>query len=542
MAKKPGHAASGAAAPKRFGLPWFGLLLTVAGLTGCASLPKPSPEWSSRHPLETTNTAWARTVAPAAAAHQGLSGVELLRYGQDALSARLALADTAERTLDMQYFLWRPDASGQLLAEQAVRAADRGVRVRLLLDDVGSSASDEVLLALDNHTNIEVRVFNPVANRSFRTLSLLFDFQRANRRMHNKSFTADGAVTILGGRNVEERYYALGEEPHFADIDVIAAGPVAEDVTALFERFWFGPSSIPIHALTSKRLSPERLAEDYTRLAAHVAALTNSLEYQELATNSLGAMVGRRELDLAWGVTELVCDQPEKATTSPTNTATHLLPEVRSVADQTTNDLVVVSPYFVPGEKGVEFFRSLRKRGIRVVILSNSLAANDMIAVHAGYRRYRKALLRAGVEMWEIKPNSQIRGTIQEGQASSKRAGKPSRSALHAKSFIFDHQTLFIGSMNLDPRSAVINTEMGLLIEIPELAGPLADGLEGQLAQQAYRLEFVPGPGPCKECGSIVWISQENGREVRYTHEPQTSFFRRLKVNLLSFLPIESQL
>ncbi len=245
---------------------------------------------------------------------------------------------------------------------------------------------------------------------------------------------------------------------------------------------------------------------------------------------------------MAWGETKLICDQPEKVTTDPTNILTHMLPALRSVADQTTNDLVVVTPYFVPGEKGVEFFRSLRKRGVRVVILSNSLAANDVTAVHAGYRRYRKDLLRAGVEMWEIKPNTQIRATIQEGQVSSKRAGKPSRSALHAKLFIFDHQTLFVGSMNLDPRSAVINTEMGLLIEIPELAGPLADGLEGQLAQQAYRLEFVPGSGPCKECGSIVWISQEDGREVRYTHEPHASLYRRLLVNLLSLLPIESQL
>ncbi len=528
--------------PKRSGLPWFGLLLIIAALTGCASLPKPNPEWSVRHPLETTNTAWARSVAPAASAHQGASGVELLRYGQDALSARLALVDTAERTLDLQYYIWRPDASGQLLAEAAVRAADRGVRVRLLLDDIGGSASDEVLLALDSHANIEVRLFNPIANRSFRTMSLLFDFQRVNRRMHNKSFTADGAVTILGGRNVEERYYALGEEPHFADFDVIAAGPVAAEVTAMFERYWFSPSSIPIHALAGQRLSPGQLAEHYTRLAAHVAALTNSPAYQELARNEVGAAVSHRELVLVWGKTPLVCDQPEKVVTDPSETTTHLLPVVRSVVDQTTNELVVVSPYFIPGPKGVAFFKSLRKRGVRVVILSNSLAATDVTAVHAAYRRYREELLCAGVEMWEIKPNTQIRGSIQEGQVSIKRDGKPSRSSLHAKSFVFDHQTMFVGSLNLDPRSTVLNTEMGLIIEIPALAGPTVDALEAQLPEQAYRLEFVPGPGPCKECGSIVWISRENGREVRCTHEPQTSFLRRQMVNLLSLLPIESQL
>jgi cardiolipin synthase C len=520
----------------------FSLLLIAAGVTGCSSLPKPNPEWSVRHPLVTTNTAWARTVAPAAAAHPGASGIELLRYGQDALAARLALADTAERSLDMQYYIWKPDASGQLLAEHAVRAADRGVRVRLLLDDVGGSASDEVLLALDNHTNIEVRLFNPVANRTFRTLSLLLDFQRANRRMHNKSFTADGAVTILGGRNVEERYYALGEEPHFADFDVIAAGPAAADVSAMFERYWFSPSSIPVHALMGERLSPEQLAEHYTRLAARVASLTNSPEYRELAGNEVGAAISHREPALAWGNATLVCDQPEKALTDPTNTATHLMPVVRSVVDQTTNELVVVSPYFIPGPKGVAFFKSLRKRGVRVVILSNSLAANNVTPVHAGYRRYRKDLLRAGVELWEIKPDTRIRGSTQEGQASTRPAGKPSRSSLHAKSFVFDHQTMFVGSLNLDPRSVVLNTEMGLILEIPELAGPTVDALEAQLPEQAYRLEFVPSRGVTRECGSIVWISRENGREVRYTNEPQTSFFRRLQVNLLSLLPIESQL
>jgi cardiolipin synthase C len=538
----PGCAASGPPLRRRFALSLFGFLLIAAGVTGCSSLPKSNPEWSVRHPVVTTNTTWARTLAPAEAAHPGWSGVQLLRYGQDALSARLALADTAERTLDMQYYIWKPDASGQLLAEQAVRAADRGVRVRLLLDDIGGSASDEVLLALDSHTNIEVRLFNPVANRSFRTLSLLFDFQRANRRMHNKSCTADGVVTIVGGRNVEERYYALGEEPHFADFDVIAAGPVAGDVSTMFDRYWFSPSSIPIRALACKRLSPEQRAEHFSRLADHVATIAHSPAYQDLATNVVGAAASRRDLSLVWGATTLVCDQPEKVTTSPTNTATHLLPVVRAVVDKTTNELVVVSPYFVPGPKGVAFFKSLRQRGVRVVILSNSLAATDVIAVHAGYRRYRKELLRAGVELWEIKPNTQIRGSTQEGQASTKSARKPSRSSLHAKAFIFDHQTLFVGSLNLDPRSAVLNTEMGLIIEIPELAGPRVDTLETQLRQQAYRLEFVPSRGVTKECGSIVWISEENGREVRHTHEPQTSFFRRLQVNILSLLPIESQL
>ena len=520
----------------------FGLFLVAAGLTGCGSLPKPAPNWSVRHPVDTTNTAWAHALGPAMVSHQGLSGIELLQYGQDALSARLALADTAERSLDMQYFLWRPDASGQLLAERVLRAADRGVRVRLLLDDVGGSAPDDVLLALDNYTNVQVRLFNPVANRTFLKLSMLFDFQRVNRRMHNKSLTADGLVTVMGGRNVEERYYALGEQPHFADIDVIAAGPVAQDVSAMFDRYWFSSASIPVHALIQEHPSAEQVREHYSRLAARIETITNSPEYQVLAANDVGAAVGRRELELVWGEARLVCDQPEKITTDTTDTSTHLLPVLRPIVNGTTNELVIVSPYFVPGPKGVAFIRSLRKRGVRVVVLSNSLAATDMIAVHAGYRRYRKELLKAGVELWEIKPNAKIRPAIRVGQASVKHGGKASRSALHAKSFVMDQQALFVGSLNLDPRSAVLNTEMGLVIEIPDLAGPVARSLEERLKDGAYRLEFVPSRGNTPECGSIAWISQENGREVRYTHEPETSFFRRLLVNILALLPIESQL
>ena len=220
----------------------------------------------------------------------------------------------------------------------------------------------------------------------------------------------------------------------------------------------------------------------------------------------------------------------------------HLLPQLRRVAGETTNEVLVVSPYFVPGSNGMAFFQSLRARGVRVVVLSNSLAATDVAAVHAGYRRYRKPMLRAGVELWEIKPNARLRAAARDDPAARPRQGKPPRSSLHAKAFIFDRQTLFVGSLNLDPRSAVLNTEMGLVIEIPALAGPVADSLEARLQETAYRLEFVPRSKTSRESGSIVWIGRENGREVRYTHEPHASFYRRLLVNFLSLFPIESQL
>ena len=522
--------------------PVLGILLVAAGLTGCAALPKANPEWSVRQPVDVENTSWARIVKPLAADHPGASGVQLLPYGVDALAARLALADTAERSLDVQYYIWRPDPAGWLLLAHLLRAADRGVRVRLLLDDFGGSASDTALRALDSHTNVQVRLFKPIANRTFRRLSMLFDFQRVNRRMHNKSFTADQIVTILGGRNVGDRYYMAGDEPYFADFDVLAAGPAAEEVSSMFDSYWYSASSIPVRALIKKRLAPGELAERYARLEARAAATTNSPDFEALAANEVGAEIRRHELASVWGKTRLVCDRPEKVTTDPTDTASHLLPQLRALVDGTTREVVIVSPYLVPGPSGMAFFRSLRERGIRVVVLSNSLAATDVVAVHAGYRRYRQALLRLGVELWESKPNARLRASARDDRATRSRAGKPSRSSLHAKSFAFDRQTLFVGSLNLDPRSIALNTEMGLVIEIPELAGPWADALEANLPQVAYRLEWIPDSSAGQDSGFIVWIGREKGQEVLYTHEPHASFGRRLEVNLLSLLPIEGQL
>ena len=520
----------------------LGMLFVTASLVGCGSLPKPRPEWSERLTVDAQDTTWARTAARSAAGEPGSSGVELVPYGRDALSARLALADTAERSLDLQYYIWLPDNAGRLLAQRVLTAANRGVRVRLLLDDVGGTASDEVLLALNSHTNVQVRIFNPIANRTFRSLSLLSDFQRASRRMHNKSFTVDRSVTILGGRNVAESYFALGKEARYKDIGVILAGPAVGHVEKMFERFWYSTSSIPIQALSPKHLSPTRLAEINASLAAHTKAITNLPDFKALASNELGAALRRHELELVWGPVRMVSDLPEKVTTNPEDESTHLLPALRTVANGTTKELVVVSPYFVPGEKGMEFFRSLRQRGVRVVVLTDSLAANEVLAVHAGYRRYREALLLAGVQLWEMKPDIEIRTSTQQHDSGSTGDSKRPGSSLHGKVMIFDRQNLFVGSFNFSRRSASLNTEDGVVVGIPQLAERAARALEKWLPENAYRVEFVPDPGACRECGHLIWESKENGREVSYSREPRASFSRRLKVDLLSLLPIEKQL
>lgn len=523
-------------------LPLLGAIGVIVSLAGCGSLPKPTPAWNVPHSMNTNGLQWVHALAPGIAEHPGCSGVELLRNGMDALSARLALADSAERSLDIQYYMWKPDAAGLLLADRIVRAADRGVHVRLLLDDIGGSTSDAALLALDSHSNIEVRVFNPIANRVFRKISALLSFERITRRMHNKSFTADRTVTIVGGRNVETRYFAPGDEPMFADLDVLAAGPAAGEVALMFDKFWLSPRSIPIYALEGKSRPVEKRKADYARLANQAQSAASSSTFSAVDADTVAARIRRREPDLVWGDTHLVYDRPEKITADEDYPTNHLFTELRGMVNATTNQFLVVSPYFIPGRKGIEFFRSLRARGIRVVVLSNSLASTDVTAVHASYRRYRKDLLRAGVEMWEFRPDAPILTQAPGHGIPPPRGKKPPPTALHTKAFAFDRDALFVGSLNLDPRSAALNTEMGLVMRMPSVASAAADEFETNLDANAYHLEFIRSTGPCKECGSVVWHSDEGGVDVKYTHEPHTSIFERIYVCLLALLPIESQL
>jgi putative cardiolipin synthase len=483
-----------------------------------------------------------RALAPVIAEHPGLSGVYPLEKGTDAFAARMLLAAAAESTLDVQYYIWHPDDAGKLLANQLIQAADRGVRVRMLLDDIGTNPSDARLLALENHTNIEVRLFNPVANRTFRRLSFLFNFARLNRRMHNKSFTVDHQVTIVGGRNIGDEYFGIGPGVEFTDMDVMAIGPVVDSTTTAFELYWNSPSSVPIMSLNRKKVSPDWTSQHRAALASYCETLRDSAYLRAARDTRLINELRVGKLPLSWGRAWLAYDRPDKVTTAREDRATHLIPQLRPVIDATEREVMIVSPYFVPGKEGVAFFKALRKRGVRVVIITNSLGATDVTSVHAGYRRYRKPLLRAGVELYEFKATASLKKASQTGKSSSGSRTGASKVSLHAKTFVFDQRMIFVGSLNLDPRSASLNTEIGAVLEVPDLAKRVAAGIEQNALHNAYRLEFVPGPGPCKECGRVNWLSDENGTTMRYTREPGASFGKRMRVNLLSLLPIESQL
>jgi cardiolipin synthase C len=515
-------------------LPW----LMPLALAACASLPTERAATPSYALTDTADTTLGRYAANDLAGLQGPNGVHLMFRGQDAFLARMALAELAERSLDAQYYIWHGDQTGRLLIEALLRAADRGVRVRLLIDDVGSAANDMGLLLLDRHPNVEVRLFNPLASRSARMLGMMFDFARTNRRMHNKSFTADNQFTIVGGRNIGDEYFEAHSEVDFGDLDTLTIGAAVADVSGLFDRYWNSPVVYAIGDLATARPGAEAYAEARVSLQ-EVGRTQRGLAYaQALSESALAGRLRAGRIPFTAADVRVLADDPakvERPDEDPSkNLRPQLLPEFAGLRDQ----LVLVSPYFIPGDEGVQSLRRLRERGIRVRVLTNSLASTDEPAVYSGYAKYQRALLEAGIELYEISPAAvrDASGELRRKSDDEPHGSGRSRAALHAKVLIFDCRTFFVGSMNLDPRSAFTNTEVGFMVDAPTEAAQLCAKLDRMLPQNAYRLELRESPPGVAQ---IEWVGVEDGREVRYASEPMTSAWRRFQSWFYSLLPIE---
>src|SRR5512138_179324 len=372
-------------------------ILAVALVAGCASLPAVPPGEPSSALADTGDTRLGRALAKDVAAHPGRSGIYPLADGRDAFAARIVLARAAERSLDVQYYIFRADVTGGLLCEALWQAAERGVRVRLLVDDGNTRGLDDGIAALDAHPNIEVRLFNPYASRGFRLGELATDFSRLNRRMHNKSFTADNQAAIVGGRNVGDEYFGADSPVEFADLDVLAVGAVVPEVSAAFDAYWNSESAYPAASLitTGGRLRPAATIEARPEAARYAQAVR--------ATPLVTSLLSGR-LALEWAHARVVQDDPDKVLHPPEKTELHLLPRLEKAMGKPLRELDLVSPYFVPAKDGVAALTTLAKSGVLVRVLTNSLAATDVSPVHAGYAKYREELLRAGVRLYELKP------------------------------------------------------------------------------------------------------------------------------------------
>ncbi|HET6395376.1 MAG TPA: phospholipase D family protein [Pseudoxanthomonas sp.] len=476
-------------------------------------------------PADRVETVLDREIAPLTAARPGQAGIALVDENLDAFAIRALTARAAGRSLDLQYYIWHHDFTGNLLGHEVVRAADRGVRVRLLLDDMNAHGNDSVLAILDSHPRIEVRLFNPSRNRSGylgRGMELLLRARSLNRRMHNKIWLADGRIAVVGGRNVGDEYFGAAADTNFSDADLAVVGPPVAETAAIFDAYWNSEHAIPLAALA--RAAPDALQRLRRNGDAGMAS-PRAQPYLRQVRDAPGVrrMLARRT-PLHWSAdVHVYSDPPEKVRGGGQDRwlIRRLAPEL----DAARREVRIVSPYFVPGARGMDAIAALRRRGVAVGVLTNSLAATDVLAVHGGYAGYREPLLRAGVELYELMPHGP-RGASLFGSSGA---------SLHTKGFTVDGRTGFVGSFNLDPRSIRLNTEMGILFREPAAVAEL-DALYRASAGpgRSYRLRL--------EGGQLRWDDASVQPPRVWTHEPEAGFWMRAGARCIGWLPIESQL
>ncbi len=521
--------------------------MTILVLSGCASLPLNTPRTSTTALPQPEETSLWRRIQPQLDSHPGDSGFYLLPSGIDAFVARILLIDAAERTLDLQYYIFQGDITPKLVVDRLLTAADRGVRIRFLVDDWNIQGKDFILAMIDTHPNIEVRVFNPVAGSRSSSLSrplyYLFGEERIKNRMHNKAFIVDNTVAIVGGRNIGDEYFQAQQDVNFEDMDLIAMGPVAKEVSAAFDEYWNHELAIPIRAFVSREPAAEDVQKARLMLDQQREAMKATEYAKKLRESDLLKRLGAGQLFLAWARGEVLYDRPGRVNTpGALDPSSSMAPRLLEIIEEAQSEALIISPYFVPREGGVKLFRRMRDRRVKVKILTNSLASNDVPIAHGGYARYRKDLLRMGVDLFELKP---VPG--QRKEKDSKHWGGSSGAALHAKTFILDRKVLFVGTFNLDPRSVWYDTQNGIVVRNETLAEQAARLFEESTSMHrafrvALRMDSTQVNGSPSAGTKLEWVTEENGKEMRYFHEPETGLWRRITVKILSLFAPEKML
>ncbi|GAA2827781.1 putative cardiolipin synthase [Aminobacter aminovorans] len=503
------------------------LLLVAAVAILAARMLFPLPSIKDR-PVETalppvTEGALAAMVVQGSAENPGKSGVLPIAAGHDAIASRLFLSGIAQRSIDVQYYIWHDDTSGRLLLRALYEASRRGVRVRLLLDDNGIPGLDPTVAALDAQPNFDIRLFNPSMIRSPKLLGYSFDFFRMNRRMHNKSFIVDGLAAIVGGRNIGDEYFKVGDGTYYLDLDVLGAGAVVQDTSKAFDLYWnsasvFASDKIIDPSTGTLEAFLQGADEAAKRPAAADFVRPDAPAYNRLRSGGLG---------LEWVDVKLVVDDPVKGEGKASKNQL-MISRLAELVGPVRHGLDLVSAYFVPGRPGVEYFASLVKGGAKVRILTNALETTDVAMVHAGYSKYRREMLDDGIELFELKPMADAA----KGEEELSLTGS-SGASLHAKSFAADGDRVFIGSFNFDPRSALLNCEMGFLIGSPTMARAMSQGFDTKVAAGSYRVSLRPD-------GGMQWAEDEPGKPVvTFEDEPNASAVKRLMVMVFGWLPIE---
>lgn len=496
----------------------------LVALTGCASVDfdYPKVESVAISETDTTETYLGKQVAELVAEHpEDESGFYAVYDGKDSLALRLLMMERAEHTIDAQYFLIYDDLVGRVFVNAMLRAANRGVRVRFLLDDVLSKGLDPGLAILDSHENIEVRIYNPFAHRKYRAMDA-FSLGRITRRMHNKSLTVDNQVTLIGGRNIAGEYFDARDDVRFGDLDVLAVGPVVPEVSASFDIYWNHRAAVPILALTDV---PDNAADALATLDARVkksVETAENSEYADAVRASIESYIGSGKDIFTWATYNLVSDSPNKSSADTWDESDLITTKIESAID-TQKELFVVTPYFVLVKKDIEEFGQLRDRGVEVTVVTNSLAANNHTAVHSAYYPTRKPLLKEGINIYELRANL-------DEPADEKLPKDVPLSTLHAKTFAVDRESIFIGSFNWNQRSVNRDTELGVIIHSPEMATELVERVSAQLPTKAFKVTL-------DERDNTRWTVTEDGEEVVVDKEPQTGAWKRFNAWLQRIVP-----
>ena len=504
----------------------LGLMALSSVLLGCATQGVSHTELPSYYMAADPQTRLSQYVAKEQPADESLSGFTLLYKGNDALAARLTLIDMADQSLDIQYYIFNTDITGGLIAEHLLKAADRGVRVRILLDDIGSSLEDMKVAVVDQHPNVEVRLYNPLSLRNewLKSLSTLGEFGRINYRMHNKLMVADNRALITGGRNIGDEYFTLSDVD-FQDVDVLGIGSIADAASDSFDNFWNSGIAIPIATL-AKQSDAEALASMRATLGSRNLQLQHDPYLKAAARSPFITDMSNGTLNWRWGHAEWFYDDPSKSDPHGDGNETaflgrRLLEKLRA----SRSELLLTSAYFVPLETGEDMLLDIHSQGVSISVLTNSLATTDVLAVHSGYAKSRVSLLKGGLNIWELRP---IAG---QQERASPFLGE-SLASLHAKTFVFDRKAVFIGSVNLDARSVKLNTEAGVYIEQQAIAEEMVDLFNRWTSDDfAYQVSL-------NENHDLQW--QADGKT--WSKEPEAGAFRRFMSWTLGWLPIEGQL
>ena len=498
------------------------------------------PKTASTALPDPATTRIGREIAVLEHTHLETSGFQLLPLGRQSLRRRIELADASERTLDLQYFSIENDSSGKLLMNSVLRAADRGVRVRMLIDDFEDRPANAQLAALAAHPGIEIRIFNPYFLRGFfdvlRSGEFVLASRRLNSRMHNKLFIVDNAAAILGGRNIGDEYFQASKDLERFDFDVFTVGPVVPELSRSFDLYWNCDLAVPVEAL--RLMKPDAAAlEKYRAELAKNRADAEASDNRPPSERSVAAATDMLvEKSFTWAPAKVLYDYPEKTRVEDGEQRGPLLRHrLVDALDTVDTDLRVVSPYLVPGDGGMHILEGLRSRNVRVRILTNSLASTDMPIAHVGYRHYRTKMLEDGIELYEARP---VLGDP-DGAGEHLKSPSSGQLAIHAKVFVLDEQRVFVGSMNFDYRSLRLNTELGILIDSPELAQKVAARFDAMAQPANCYIPTLEGNGAAR---TLVWKTEENGKPAELTAEPSGDLLRGLQNDLLTLLPIDDLL